>query len=737
MGRKKESKDHEDEKKLQALLLADSFTNTFRPMTLEKPKMLCPLVGIPMLDYTIELLASSGVQELFVFCVNKADQMNDYIAKSHWPTTIQVTCIQSTVESVGEALREVDNRGVIRSDPFILVSGDVISNMDLKEAIRAHQENRSLDSYCVMTKVFKPVGGSTKLRLPTDDLCMALDAETSRIVYWQDDLEADRLAIPGEVLREHRGRSLELRCDLLETGIDVCSPDVLGAFTDNWDYLDLCKHFCKTEIANVELGSHIFAHVLPKGQYAARIHDPRLYAAVSTDVVGRWVHPFSPDNNFYGSHDFRLGRRNTYREPRALVNREAFIGDECVLSRGCSVSAGARLERCIVGRNCRIGEGAVLTDCILWEDVTVESHVTATNAILCDGATAKSRSELSRGCILSFNAVLGAGCSLAPFSRVTTAPPARGGGEGGVDGGGFGGEALSRRATVSPLGAAVAKDESIVGSDGLGRLWEPLEEDSEDEDDGWEEDEVDLSTAHAAQPPLALSVCARHSWGAHEVDSWRRSLHRRFPPDDLLEEEDALQAVGSAELTAEDFRAVITDMVVDHELHGGGDTENLFMEIKSIKFSQNREWSDCLRGLMAALLRSAGAEGASGMQLVQALRAQVAKWKAMARRMVLAPGDELGVIEVLEEAALDSGGEATWKGVFRFALQLLLQMEVLTDEGLELWIEERRAMDAARPEAALFANEDVQAFVEWLEDEEDDSDGSSSEGDSGEDSDEG
>ena len=165
MGRKKESKDHEDEKKLQALLLADSFTNTFRPMTLEKPKMLCPLVGIPMLDYTIELLASSGVQELFVFCVNKADQMNDYIAKSHWPTTIQVTCIQSTVESVGEALREVDNRGVIRSDPFILVSGDVISNMDLKEAIRAHQENRSLDSYCVMTKVFKPVGGSTKLTI--------------------------------------------------------------------------------------------------------------------------------------------------------------------------------------------------------------------------------------------------------------------------------------------------------------------------------------------------------------------------------------------------------------------------------------------------------------------------------------------------------------------------------------------------------------------------------------------
>ena len=55
---------------LQAILLADSFTKTFRPISLEKPKVLQPLVNIPMLHYTIEFLASAGVKRLVVLFEN-------------------------------------------------------------------------------------------------------------------------------------------------------------------------------------------------------------------------------------------------------------------------------------------------------------------------------------------------------------------------------------------------------------------------------------------------------------------------------------------------------------------------------------------------------------------------------------------------------------------------------------------------------------------------------------------
>ena len=49
---------------LQAVLLADSFTVRLRPLTYEKPKVLLPLVNVPMLNYTLEFLARGGVGEV-------------------------------------------------------------------------------------------------------------------------------------------------------------------------------------------------------------------------------------------------------------------------------------------------------------------------------------------------------------------------------------------------------------------------------------------------------------------------------------------------------------------------------------------------------------------------------------------------------------------------------------------------------------------------------------------------
>jgi len=34
----------------------------FRPITLERPKVLVPLVNVPLIEYTLEFLASNGVE---------------------------------------------------------------------------------------------------------------------------------------------------------------------------------------------------------------------------------------------------------------------------------------------------------------------------------------------------------------------------------------------------------------------------------------------------------------------------------------------------------------------------------------------------------------------------------------------------------------------------------------------------------------------------------------------------
>ena len=137
------SKTEEAKVPLQAVVLADSFTHRFRPITLERPKTLLPLANVPMIEYTLEFLASNGVEEVFVFCCAHADQLTQYIENSAWSNTagfVVHTIVSTNCISAGEALRLIDHKHVIRSD-FILISGDTVANMDLR---RAHARCRCI-----------------------------------------------------------------------------------------------------------------------------------------------------------------------------------------------------------------------------------------------------------------------------------------------------------------------------------------------------------------------------------------------------------------------------------------------------------------------------------------------------------------------------------------------------------------------------------------------------------------
>lgn len=60
--------------------------------------------------------------------------------------------VSTACKTAGEALREIDIKDIIKSD-FVLVSGDVVSNMDLGAALEAHKARRDKDKNALMTMV--------------------------------------------------------------------------------------------------------------------------------------------------------------------------------------------------------------------------------------------------------------------------------------------------------------------------------------------------------------------------------------------------------------------------------------------------------------------------------------------------------------------------------------------------------------------------------------------------------
>ena len=79
--------EEDKEDALQAVILADSFEARFTPFSLERPRCLLPLVNTPLIEYTLEFLAGSGVQEIFLHAGSHSVQVEAYIRASKWSTS--------------------------------------------------------------------------------------------------------------------------------------------------------------------------------------------------------------------------------------------------------------------------------------------------------------------------------------------------------------------------------------------------------------------------------------------------------------------------------------------------------------------------------------------------------------------------------------------------------------------------------------------------------------------------
>lgn len=148
---------------------------------------------------------------------------------------VSIKCVSShNCTSAGDALRELDAMNIVRSDPFVLISGDVIANINLKKAIAFHQQKRKEDPNNIMTLALKKVqkcGGSKPLY---DDLVVGMNKKSSQIVIFDDNLKSPSIQMPIELMENVK--ELMFKSDLLDCNVDICSPELLLQFSDNYDY---------------------------------------------------------------------------------------------------------------------------------------------------------------------------------------------------------------------------------------------------------------------------------------------------------------------------------------------------------------------------------------------------------------------------------------------------------------------------------------------------------------------
>jgi NDP-sugar pyrophosphorylase family protein len=216
--------------------------------------------------------------------------------------------------SLGDAIRLLDHKDVIKTD-FILVSGDVITNMKLNVAMDAHRRRRQTDKSAIMTLVMR--AGMTqahRIRLGASGVTTVIDPGTSRLLKYEEHApvgSTHRGGGGGRFSTNKGGLRIDaaffserdditIRSDLIETGVYLCAPEVLMLFSDNFDYQNVKRDFVSGVLSEEELGNKLYIHEVRK-DYLARVHSLRSYDAISRDIMARWTYPLVPDTNLFES----------------------------------------------------------------------------------------------------------------------------------------------------------------------------------------------------------------------------------------------------------------------------------------------------------------------------------------------------------------------------------------------------------------------------------------------------
>ena len=477
---------------IQAVVIADSFNYRFLPVTIEQPRALLPLVNRPLIDYTVEFLAVAGVQEIFVYCCTRAEAVRAHLEASHWmkPTSpVKLRIIKSEAcPSVGDALRDIDAQSLVRTD-FVLVSGDLVSNMQLQEVVQRHRELKKKDKMLVMTCVYKKAQPKHRTRSTEDDILICTNSADGQLLHCEKPRKQRRLNIPLSLLDDHR--EIEVRYDLLDCHISICSPTVPQLFSDNFDY-QTRHHFIRGILMNEDiLGNHIYTHVI-SDQYAARVCNFSTYDAISKDVIHRWVYPLVPDNT---DEACSYGRRNIYLNTNVSLAFGCELHEDVVIGRNTSVGVSTHITQSSIGHNCRIGDNVVIEGAYIWDNCVIERGSKVYRSILCDSVYVKSNVVVEAGCVLSYGVIVGPQFTVKRGSKITTS---RDSGVPGDDEGEWGDEGV-KVAEVTQKSPTEDSNPTEVGREGRGFLWHPpttVEEDEESEQfavEEWPADEAESS----------------------------------------------------------------------------------------------------------------------------------------------------------------------------------------------------------------------------------------------------
>jgi mannose-1-phosphate guanylyltransferase len=331
---------------VQALVLAGGEGTRLRPLTLTTPKPVLPLAGRPFLTFMLDWLHRHDVDEAILSLGFLSDAVHEVLGDIQSGMRLRYVHEEEPLGTAGP-VRLAADEGIL-ADRFLVLNGDVLTDMDLTAEIAQHDRS----------------GAAGTLAL----------------------IEVDDVSSFGVVPTEDDGRVIEFREK--QPGPAPTNRINAGAYVMESSVVDLIPAG-----RAVSFEREVFPQMVGNGLYGwaadgywIDIGTPERYLEATWDLLAGRVESTLPERDETGSLVYE-----------GSLTGGAHIGPQSVLGPHCSVGPDAAIERSVLHERVIVGTDAVIRGSIIGASVRIGEGARMQDVVIGAGAVIDPGTQLEPG----------------------------------------------------------------------------------------------------------------------------------------------------------------------------------------------------------------------------------------------------------------------------------------------------------------------------------------------------
>lgn len=358
---------------MKAFILAAGYGTRLEPLTIAVPKPMVPIVNLPTMQHNIELLKKYDLTEITANIHYHPEQIENYFGDGQAFGVNLSYSFEETLLGTAGGVKKMAQNNSGDSEPFVVLSSDALTDINLGRLIEYHQEKKALAT-----------------------IALAKVKETREFGIVVQDGEGQIMAF------QEKPKTDEAKSNLANTGIYIFDPRILELIPDG----------------PYDFGQQLFPKLVAERA-----------AIYGYQMVEYWNDVGGLDKYIQSNYDAMKGlvqikipgkkaAKSTWLGERQQIDTSARFEGSVIIGDRCRIGKDVYIKDAVVGDKCLVEDGAIITGSVVWSDSVVHPKAQIENAVIGAFCHIGAGAKIQAGTIIANRCVIRSGAEVTPQTRL-------------------------------------------------------------------------------------------------------------------------------------------------------------------------------------------------------------------------------------------------------------------------------------------------------------------------------